>query len=195
MEKDPKSLQPKINHDIDEEFSRLIGEKITPWAFFNTGKMPQITDHHGKTIRYSGVKFEGSPKLVFWDSFIDPFLRSIIVEKIDWAIELANSTNIPAHTVLEMIESRLKMQIQKTYTRMSEIDQRIRGEGFPERVQRRDVSDKVDSMYSFLEDHIRSAKQMYDRGFSLNKLYQDHPFWFWLIGIVVALIIGIIAIR
>jgi hypothetical protein len=42
MEKDPKSLQPKINHNIDEEFSRLIDEKITPWAFFNTGKMPQI---------------------------------------------------------------------------------------------------------------------------------------------------------
>jgi len=40
MEKDPKSLQPKINHNIDEEFSRLIDEKITPLAFFSTGKMP-----------------------------------------------------------------------------------------------------------------------------------------------------------
>ncbi len=195
MEKDPKSLQPKINHNIDEEFSRLIDEKITPWAFFNTSKIPQITDHHGKIIKYSGVKFEGSPKLAFWDSFIDPFLRSIITEKIDWAIELANSTNTPARTVLEMIESRLKIQIQKTYTRMSEIDQRIRGEGFPERVQRRDVSDKVNSMYTFLDDRIRSAKQLYDRGFSLNKLYQDHPFWFWLIGIASAVIIAIVTIR
>ena len=159
MEKDPKSLQPKINHNINEEFSRLIDEKITPWAFFNTGKMPQITDHHGKTIRYSGVKFEGSPKLVFWDSFIDPFLQSIIVEKIDWAIELANSTNIPVHTVLEVIESRLKMQIQKTYTRMSKIDQRIRGEGFPEGVQRRDVSDKVNSMYTFLDGNYSGTKR------------------------------------
>jgi hypothetical protein len=195
MKKDPKSLEPKINHNVDEQFSRLIDEKVTPWAFFNTGKMPQIIDQHGKTIKYSGVKFEGSPKLVFWDSFIDPFLRSIIVEKIDWAIELSKSTNIPAHTVLEIIESRLKMQIQKTYTRMSEIDQRIRGEGFPERVQRRDVSDKVNSMYNFLDDHIRSAKQLYGRSFSLNRLYQDHPFWFWLVGIIAAVIIGIVTIR
>ena len=195
MEKDPKSLELQINYNIDEAFSKLIDEKITPWSFFNTGKMPQITDHHGKTITYSGVKFEGSPKVVFWDSFIDPFLRSIIVEKIDWAIVLAKSTKIPAHIVLKMIKSRLKIQIQKTYTRMSEIDQRIRGEGFPERVQRHDVSDKVDSMYTFLEDHVCSAAQLYDRGFSFNRLYQEHPFWFWLIGIVAAVIIGIMTIR
>jgi hypothetical protein len=195
MKKDYKSLQPKINYNIDEEFSRLIDEKIAPWAFFNTGEMPQITNHHGKTIRYSGVKFEGSPNLVFWDSFIDPFMQSIIVEKIDWAIELANSTTIPAHNILEMIESRLKIKIQKTYLRMSEIDQRIRGEGFPKRVQRRDVSDKVNLMYIFLEDHICSAKQLYHRGFSLNRLYQDHPFWFWLIGLVAAVIIGTVTIR
>jgi len=195
MGKNPKSIQPKIEHNIDEQFSRLIDEKITPWTFFNTGKMPQVTDYHGKNIRYSGVSFEGSPKLVFWDRLIDPFLRSIIVEKIDCGIGLSNSTNIPVRTVLDMIESRLKIQIQKTYTCMSEIDRRRRGEGFPERVQGRDVSGKVNSMYSFLEDHTRSAKQLHDRGFSLNKLYEDHPFWFWLIGIVAAIIIGIITIR
>jgi hypothetical protein len=195
MKKAPKSLQPKINHNIDEEFSKLIDEKIKPWALFNTGKMPQITNHHGKIIRYSGVKFEGSPNLVFWGSFIDPFVQSIIVKKIDWAIELSNSTTIPAHNILDIIDSRLKMQIQRIYLLMSEIDQRIRGEGFPERVQRRDVSDKVNSMNNFLEDHMCSAKQLYCRGFSLNRFYQDHLFWFWLIGFVAAVIIGIVTIR
>jgi len=190
-----ESLRPKIDHNIDEQFSRLIDQKIAPWAFFNTGKMPQITDYHGRTIKYSGVKFEGSPNLVFWHSFIDPFIRSIIVESIEWGIKLADSANIPTLTVLEMIGSRLKMQIHKTYTYMSEIDQRIRGEGYPERVQRRDVSDKVNSMCAFLEEHILSAKQIYHQGFSLNRLYHEHPFWFWLIGTVIAVILGIITIR
>lgn len=200
MKKDLKSLQLKIDHNVNEQFSRLMAKKIAPWALFNTGKMPRITDYNGKTIRYLGaVAFMGSPELVFWDSFIDPFLRSIIVEKIDWGIKLANSINIPVHTVLEMIESSLKMQIQNIYTRMSEIDQRIRGKGYPGQVQRRDVSDKVNSMYTFLEEHFCSAKQLYDQGFSFNKFYQDHPFWFWLIGILAgilaAVIIGIITIR
>jgi hypothetical protein len=44
---------------------------------------------------------------------------------------------------------------------MGEIDQRLRGKGFQERVQRRSIEDKYDRMKEFIETRIRAEIEMW----------------------------------
>jgi len=62
-----------IKERISLEFERLEKEKVTPWVFLTTHVGLHQTDFFGKQINYQGVEFEGSPRIVFWDSFIQPF--------------------------------------------------------------------------------------------------------------------------
>jgi len=70
------SDQPEIRFAIEQAFKQLETDKIIPWSFFSTGKMKPVEDFHCKIIRYigSGLAFDGSPRLVFWE-FIQPFFE------------------------------------------------------------------------------------------------------------------------
>ena len=43
--------------------------------------------------------------------------------------------------------------ISKTYNRMAEIDQRLRGKGNPESVKRKDVTEQIEKMRNYLQRH------------------------------------------
>jgi len=188
MKKEKPTLQPLIQHMISEEFKKLKDEKITPWVFFNTGKMPVITNFYGKSIHYQGVEFEGSPRLVFWDGFIEPFLKDIIVRSIQSVVNLSKENGVATEDVLLHAKRQLSSGIWSIYHEMQNIDQRIKGKGFPERANKRDISGKIKRMEKFLEDHVNSAIEISKKRFSINKLYREHPFWFWLIGAIIAVI-------
>jgi hypothetical protein len=66
---------PEITFTINNKFKQLMTDKLSPWVFFNTGKMTPIADFYGRTIQYSGVGFEGSPREVFWSGFIELFKK------------------------------------------------------------------------------------------------------------------------
>jgi hypothetical protein len=66
-----------IKEHVELELQKLEKDKVTPWAFLLSGKQLKLTDYFGKEIPYSGIGFEGSPQIVFWKGFIQPFLQDI----------------------------------------------------------------------------------------------------------------------
>jgi len=152
-----EALRPKIKYDINNEFEKLNKDKITPWAFFRTDVMQPIAKFDGSLINYKGIEFSGSAELVFWEGFIEPFLKDIIVRKIDWAIELSQQYDYPPKDVLLIAKSYLLNGIERSYCRMQEIDRKLRGRGYPQIVPLNDISHKIKQIEKFLDEYLNAA--------------------------------------
>jgi hypothetical protein len=127
-----------IKEHIELEFQRLERDKITPWAFFRTNKGVRLTDFFGKEISYigGGLEFEGSPREFFWNGFIQPFLNDIVSRNFSETERFCREKGLDWRLPLEETALLLKIGINKAYNRMSAIDQRLRGKGYPDSVSR-----------------------------------------------------------
>ena len=123
-----------------------------------------VEDYNGKPIHYEGVKFEGSPRLVFWDRFIEPFLENGIVNALNKIYEECVLRNLDPGEYLEEMKELLRLWIQKTYIDMSRTDQVLRGKGNPNSVQAVDVSPKISSMYEYLDSHTVAIMHRREKG-------------------------------
>jgi hypothetical protein len=135
------------------ELDRITSEKLMKWRMFCSKWSLHVEDYYGKPIHYEGVKFEGSPRLVFWDRFIEPFLENGIVNALTKIHEECLSRNLDPGEYLEEMKELLRLWIQKTYIDMARTDQVLRGKGNPNSVQAVDVSSKISSMYEYLDIH------------------------------------------
>ena len=127
-----------IKERVELEFRKLEDGKVTPWAFFSSGKELRLTNFIGKEIRYSGISFDGSPRRVFWRGFIQPFLHDVVSRSLSKTRTFCLMNGIDPERPLKETASLLMAGIKGIYRRMSDIDQRIRGKGYPYTVPRYD---------------------------------------------------------
>jgi hypothetical protein len=178
-----------IREYIELEFEKIEKDKITPWAFLLSGKGLKLTDFFGKEITYAGVEFEGSPREKFWKGFIQPFLEEIVSKSFSETRSFCQTHGVDLKLPLEETASLLKASIERVYQRMSDIDQRLRGKGYPDSVPR--YNPEAEEAYSkaFVEERMCAELALTPkRRKTLNTFYEEQKFWFWFIGIVVAII-------
>lgn len=175
---------------VELEFQRLEREKITPWAFFSTNKRVRVTDFFGKEVSYIGgnLEFEGSPREYFWNGFIQPFLNDIVTRNFSETEDFCRKKGLDWKLPLEETAFMLKTGINKVYSRMSDIDQRLRGKGYPQSVPRYSPVGQVAGSVAFVDQRLtaEAALQPVARK-TLNTFYEEQKFWFWFIGIAIAL--------
>jgi hypothetical protein len=178
-----------IKERIELEFQKLEKDKITPWAFFLSGKGFKLTDFFGKDVTYAGGEFEGSPREKFWKGFIQPFLQDIVSKSFSETRSFCQTHGVNLRLPLEETASLLKDAIKRVYNRMSDIDQRLRGKGYPNSVPRYDPKAEVAFSEAFVEERMSAELAlMPKRKKTLNTFYEEHKFLFWLITIAVAII-------
>ncbi len=148
---------PEITFAVENKFKQLSTNKLTPWEFLNTGKMSPIVDFYGRTIQYSGVGFEGSPREVFWGGFIEPFLEDIFVWAFEFALDYAKKRNSDCQELVLYTHQCLLNGLILIYKRMQNIDRKLRGKGFPDQVPPRDVSREIKKMETKLGEYRDSA--------------------------------------
>jgi hypothetical protein len=181
-----------IRECIELKFQKLEKDKITPWAFLLSGKGLKVTDYFGKEVAYAGVEFEGSPREKFWKAFIQPFLQDIVSKSFSETRSFCRAHGVDLKLPLEETASLLKAAIERVYHRMSDIDQRLRGKGYPDSVTRYNPEAEVAFSEAFVEERMSAELAlMPKKKRTLNAFYEEQKFWFWFIGIVVA-IIGIL---
>jgi hypothetical protein len=82
-------LQTRTKKRIDDICKKIEIEKLNPWLSTGSGSKLQITKYNGKVISPpEGIRFEGSPRVLFWsDDFIPPFIEDGIIKVFDQTIE------------------------------------------------------------------------------------------------------------
>ena len=158
-----ENLTTLMAKTIEDEWVRLERDSITPWAFMPSGRPFQCKDFHGKAISYQGVKFTGSPEHVFWGRYIEPFLEDIVGRMVKETLRLGLEKGQKVQKPLLEVGDLLKSIARRAYNRMAEIDQALRGEGFPQRVSRKNVDSKVLKMNEFIDARIRAEIAMADQ--------------------------------
>lgn len=153
-------LYEKTKQRVDDFYAKLDKEELMPWNFFNSGVMPEVKKYYGGTIKYSGVEFSGSPVLVFWEGFIEPFLEHGITEILEQIANDALEKRLNPEPCISEAAGLLDGVISKTYNQMAEIDQRLRGKGDPKSVKRKDVTENIEKMRIYLQRNKESFSKM-----------------------------------
>lgn len=148
---------PELSFAVDQAFRQLELDKVEPWVFLTTGKMQPIETFYGKTIRYSGGAFEGSPRVVFWGGFIEPFLEAIFNRMFEAASSYSRERQADSREVVQHVKQRLLEGVSRIYRRMQDIDCRLRGKGDPRSVSPMDVSGRIREMEEKLRSYAESA--------------------------------------
>jgi len=181
-------LYPTFQKRISDSFDQLIKNQVTPWVFLNTGKPMRVKTHDNRPISYEGVGFEGSPEQVFWSRYIDPFMEEICICEINDAIKMSTERNVDAKLLLPEVEGLLLSGVTRTFHEMSQIDQRLKGKGFPEKVHAHPIENEVQIMKNFIEVRIKSELDMWQPKSKFESWYERNKFIIWAMGTIVALI-------
>jgi len=156
-----EGLSQQIGYHISTQANDLLEHRVNPWIFFDTGKSVTITNFYGKIISYNGVEFSGTPRQVFWDGFISPFLEALIVSDFQWAHQFSKDNNLPQKEVFLLTHDHLDETIARVYFTMQSIDQRLRGHGFPDKVAKRSIDHEIETMRLFLNKQYDSSMTLH----------------------------------
>jgi hypothetical protein len=188
----PSAVYPIIEKFVNDEYVKLDHDQITPWAFLHSGVPFTVKRFHGSPIAYSGILFAGSPQIVFWNGYIEPFLEDIAFRAIDLTMREAPNRKIPLREPLLEVQGQLHGLCRRAFDRMANIDQRLRGGGFPAKVQLRNTDKELARMHQFIDKRIAAELRAIPVESSpwmvrLNQWQKENPFLFWLIPLSVAI--------
>ncbi|MDD5328155.1 MAG: hypothetical protein PHY02_10145 [Phycisphaerae bacterium] len=116
-------LYEKTEQRVNDFYAKLDKEQLTPWFFFNTGKI-SVKTYYGGTICFSG-EFSGSKKMIFWEGYIEPFLEHGITEILEQVANDALEKQLNPELCINEAAMLLDGIINNTYNQMAEIDQRL----------------------------------------------------------------------
>ena len=101
------------------------------------------------------------------------------------SIRLTTERKQDARVVLPEAAALLKSVIHRAFGRMAEIDRRLRGKGFPQSVSLQSTSNEIAEVEAFVERRIAAEVSMVKRRYRINDFYNEHPFLFWFIALLV----------
>lgn len=151
----PSPLNEIIKADVEEVAQVLLKNTIEPWIFFQSHGV-HIKKIDGSSIAISGVKYSGSAVTVFWEGFVDAYIKKRSRELIESTRLKAAARNIPVQNALQDCLVHLHSMIVEIFNRMAVIDQKLRGEGFPESVQKMDVQHLIGRNYDVIKGFVNA---------------------------------------
>lgn len=147
----------------------------------------RVKTFHGKQIEYEGIGFEGSPRHVFWNGYIQPFLEAMIVKEIEDAVAMAKARGVDGKLLLPEVQGLLNAACQKVFTRMAEIDQRIQGKGFPDNIKSRSIHFDLETFKQFIALRVDSEVAMWKSQVKQSNWLAEHQ-------VIVSTVIGVIGL-
>jgi hypothetical protein len=187
----PSPLWPIMQKFVKDECEKLDRTQVTPWAFLKAGPPMRVRDFYGREICYQGVGFEGSPRVVFWSRYIEPFLEDIAFRAVDLALRLSREKEIDPQKSLVETQGLLNSYTRKIFDRMAEIDRRLRGTGHVTNVALRSIDREQKAMEQFISARISSelmvAQAPRSRWKVMNEWFKDHPLVGWSITVTLAI--------
>lgn len=153
-------LGERLRLFLDEEFARMQNEWFFKWHFIGRDGPVEIDSFRGRPICYGGIKFEGSPVQVYWDT-IQLYLRKKIAEVFD-KLE-ADLRGYPIDVRIAALQEGgqlIKAFAARIRNAAIEKDRILRGNGF-EFPNRRDVGLWAGSLSEDIDGRIFTLRDIY----------------------------------
>lgn len=145
----PTTLYPLTAEKLRIE-AMPLKERIMAWRFFNAHGI-KTTTRDGQRVSISGVKFSGSTQLVFWSGFFEPFMTSAATETLQWVVDQCKERNLAPEEYLDEARFLTHELVRASYRDIAKTDQLLRGNGFPDSVSCRDVSQQTEQMIEHID--------------------------------------------
>jgi uncharacterized membrane protein len=151
-------LNIRTKKRIDDIYEKIRNEKLEPWLFIRIpDKGPQITDYNGKPIP-KGINYSGSPQMFFWgEKFMPPIIEDAIKEVFDQTIEECRKNKLPPKRYLYETECLLHGFVGRIYSRMAEIEYKLRSKETSEKIILRNVALENQKMDELVERYYKAA--------------------------------------
>jgi hypothetical protein len=180
-------LYPTFRKRVNDAVEQLIKQQVTPWFFLTAGPPFRIKYFDGKQIAYEGIAFDGSARDVFWSRYIEPFLEDLCISEITTAVSMAKERGVDGRLLLPELQVLLSSGCHKVYTHMADVDRRLRGKGYPDKVNLRSIEREFQAMSEFIDERIRGELAMWKPKSRVQSWYERNTFWVWAIGIVLSI--------
>ena len=105
---------------------------------------------------------------------------------------MAKERAVDARLSLPELQHLLSAGCQRVYVSMADVDRRLRGKGFPDKVQLRPIDRETSAITLFIEERIRAELAMWKPMSRAELWYEMNKFWVWAIGIVVLILLGLL---
>ncbi len=122
---------------MEEATEAILRDAVNPWIFFQSHGV-HIKKVDGSSINIGpGFEYSGSAVEVFWGDFIDAYIKKRSRELIESTRLKAIERNIPVDEALKDCYAHLRLMVEKIFYKMADIDQKLRGKGYPKSVQKK----------------------------------------------------------
>ncbi|MGE8297401.1 MAG: hypothetical protein ACN6PH_17855 [Pseudomonas sp.] len=125
-----------------ELLDNAIFEKIQKWRMFPARWELETEDFHGKKISYRGIKYTGSPEMVFW-CYFQPFFDHEIPKVLAEIEKECSNKNLPPEEFLKEAADLLKVMVSRLWKEIAKTHQILKGNGFPKVEDLRDMSGTI----------------------------------------------------
>jgi hypothetical protein len=144
-------LYPLIQQRVAQA-ARPLADRLGAWRMMNAQGSLRTTNFTGKPVYYQAVTFDGTPRVVFWSEFFEPFMVDAAQQSFEWVIQTCRDRNLDAKEYISETMELLGLLVIKAYEEMARTDQLLRGRGYPDSVSPKPVGHKIDAMKKRIAD-------------------------------------------
>ena len=165
-------LYPRLSKAVFDDMNLLHTAQLKPWRNFHSGL--SVSRFNGDKIEYSGIKFGGSPRQVFWSRYIDPFLKDMVVRHNSQALKLAVEKGVDPVAALDDVRGLMHSVGRKTYREMADIDLRLRVATGDSVLQPRNCDPEISRFFEFVDRHYDAERKMVKKPNQLERWFDEN---------------------
>lgn len=126
-----------------------------------------------KIYPWSGVSFTGSPRAVFWDRYIEPFLEDCTERLINLIGKESEHNKLNTKAELDILSHYMRNLFSQIYNEMASADQRMMNMGSCHQKNKEDVTQEIIHMNHYLDQHIAMALNKHGARNSLKTKFME----------------------
>ncbi|EMO8816836.1 hypothetical protein WDQ79_005127 [Klebsiella michiganensis] len=139
---------------VKQSTNKLIREQVDPWMNLITINKVNVRRFDGRDISLEGVAFQGTAVNLFWHGYIDPYLKDMINNQIIHFTTFAKQNHVVVEQALFELQGMLISSSIRVYTRMVDIDQRLRGNGHPHTIIKKPIEKELEDIKHYISTKV-----------------------------------------
>ena len=164
-------LYPMTKRTV-ELLNKEMMDRIVQWRMFSAKWELQIKDYYGKEISYKGIKYHGSPELVFW-SYFPPFFDHEIPKILNQVSITCKEKMLPQESYVIEAGELLKIMTTNLWHEIAKTHQLLKGNGFPKEHDLKNVDGYIKSAAMKIDDEIKAILLVGSAPESTSELNED----------------------